>query len=86
MKIGVIIAMDKEFQRIKELLVNMTETTIDGNVFVEGHLGDNDLILHQCGIGKVNAAIGVSDLIHRYHPHLVVSTGCAGGASTDLEV
>ena len=34
MKIGVIIAMDKEFQRIKELLVNMTETTIDGNVFV----------------------------------------------------
>lgn len=86
MKIGVIIAMDKEFQRIKELLVNMTETTIDGNVFVEGHLGDNDLILHQCGIGKVNAAIGVSDLIRRYHPHLVVSTGCAGGASTDLEV
>ena len=49
-------------------------------------LGDNELVLHQCGIGKVNAAVGVSEMIRRYSPDLVVSTGCAGGGRTDMEV
>ena len=38
------------------------------------------------GIGKVNAAVGVSEMIRRYSPDLVVSTGCAGGGRTDMEV
>ena len=51
-----------------------------------GRLGDNELVLHQCGIGKVNAAVGVSELIRRYSPDLVLSTGCAGGGRTYMEV
>lgn len=86
MKIGVIIAMDKEFQRIKDLLAGVHETEAGGRLFVTGHMGANEVVLHQCGIGKVNAAIGVSELIRRFRPELVVSTGCAGGASTALEV
>ena len=86
MKIAVIVAMDKEFIRIKELLEQVEETAIGGRSYTSGRLGNNELVLHQCGIGKVNAAIGVTELIRLFNPDLVVSTGCAGGASDMLEV
>ena len=86
MKIGIIIAMDKEFRRISELLTELRTEEDGGRRFVTGRLGDKELVLHQCGIGKVNAAIGASEMIRRYHPDLVVSTGCAGGGRTDMEV
>ena len=86
MKIGIIIAMDKEFRRISELLDGLKVELDGGRKFVTGRLGDNELVLHQCGIGKVNAAIGASEMIRRYNPDLMVSTGCAGGGRTDMEV
>ena len=86
MKIGIIIAMDKEFRRISELLDGLKVEIDGGRKFVTGRLGDNELVLHQCGIGKVNAAIGASEMIRRYNPDLLVSTGCAGGGRTDMEV
>ena len=86
MKIGIIIAMDKEFRRISELLDGLKVEIDGGRKFVTGRLGDNELVLHQCGIGKVNAAIGASEMIRRYNPDLMVSTGCAGGGRTDMEV
>ena len=86
MKIGIIIAMDKEFRRISEQLDGLKVEIDGGRKFVTGRLGDNELVLHQCGIGKVNAAIGASEMIRRYNPDLMVSTGCAGGGRTDMEV
>ena len=86
MKIGIIIAMDKEFSRISELLDNLTVEESGGRSFTLGNLSGNDIVLHQCGIGKVNAAIGTTELIRRYSPQLVISTGCAGGGQTSMEV
>ena len=86
MKIGIIIAMDKEFRRISEQLDGLKVEIDGGRKFVTGRLGDNELVLHQCGIGKVNAAIGASEMIRRYNPDLMISTGCAGGGRTDMEV
>ena len=86
MKIGIIIAMDKEFRRISELLDGLDVELDGGRKFVTGTMGENELVLHQCGIGKVNAAIGTSEMIRRYNPDLLVSTGCAGGGRTDMEV
>ena len=86
MKIGIIIAMDKEFRRISELLDNLTVEESGGRSFTLGNLSGNDIVLHQCGIGKVNAAIGTTELIRRYSPQLVISTGCAGGGQTSMEV
>ena len=86
MKIGIIIAMDKEFQRIKALLADTEETVRNGRVYVTGNMGDNTLIMHQCGIGKVNAAIGATDMINAFAPDVVISTGVAGGADTNLNV
>lgn len=86
MKIGIIIAMDKEFSRVKALLASPEESVTGGRRYVTGRLGDNELVLHQCGIGKVNAAIGATEMISAFRPDAVVSTGVAGGASTALSV
>lgn len=86
MKIGIIIAMDKEFSRISGLLGNMRVEEENGRKFTTGELAGNQIVMHQCGIGKVNAAIGANELIRRYAPQLVISTGCAGGGQTDMEV
>ena len=46
MKIGIIIAMDKEFRRISELLGNLKVET-DGNwTFTTGSLGESEIVLH----------------------------------------
>ena len=86
MKIGIIIAMDKEFRRISELRDGRDVELDGGREFVTGTPGENELVLHQCGIGKVNAAIGASEMIRRYNPELLVSTGCAGCGRTEMEV
>lgn len=86
MKIGIIVAMDKEFAQLKTLATSLREEHKCGKSFIVAHIGNNDVVMMQCGIGKVNSAIGAVELITNYHPDLVVSTGVAGGADTSLEV
>ncbi len=86
MKIGIVVAMDKEFTQLKAILSQTAKEHFDHKDFVTGRLGDKEIILQQCGIGKVNAAVGTVEMIHHYHPDLIVSSGCAGGADTTLEV
>ena len=86
MKIGIIVAMDKEFAQLKAILSNTETKHFNHKDFVTGRLGDKEIILQQCGIGKVNSAIGAVEMINHYHPDLVISSGCAGGADTSLEV
>lgn len=68
MKIGVIIAMDIEYRQMRDLL--------GGDC---GRLGNNEIVLWQCGIGKVNAAVGTVRLVQEHHPDAIISTGLAGG-------
>lgn len=76
MKIGIIIAMDVEYQRMLQVLGGKPE----------GKIGANDIVLWQCGIGKVNAAIGTMNLIAQHHPDCILSTGLAGGIDASLDV
>lgn len=48
--------------------------------------GRTDIVLQKCGIGKVNAAVGATEMLRDHQPDLIVSSGCAGGASTSVEV
>lgn len=75
MKIGVIIAMDIEYRQMRDALGGDT-----------GLLGNNEIVLWQCGIGKVNAAVGTMRLVNQYHPDAIISTGLAGGIDTTMQV
>ena len=68
MKIGVIVAMDKELRQLQHLFNN------------------ENIIVEKCGIGKVNAAIGASEMIRKYQPDVIISSGCAGGNGDGINV
>lgn len=84
MKIGIIVAMEKEFTQLKSLLKDMQTQQHQHLTVITGRIGQHEIVMQQCGIGKVNAAIGAVELINHHHPHLVISSGCAGGADVSL--
>lgn len=86
MKIGIIVAMDKEFTQLKSILDNPVTERRNFKDFVLGEVGDKEIVLQKCGIGKVNSAIGAVEMVNNYHPDLVISSGCAGGADTTLNM
>nr|MBP7472878.1 5'-methylthioadenosine/adenosylhomocysteine nucleosidase [Prevotella sp.] len=86
MKIGIIVAMDKEFTQLKTLIDESDTERHNHKDFVIGNIGNNRVIMQQCGIGKVNSAIGTVELINNFHPDIIISTGCAGGADISLNV
>ena len=79
MRIGVIVAMEKELVQLRSLLK-------DERIEKRGVMDFFEIVLEQCGIGKVNSAIGAVEMIDEFHPELIISTGVAGGASTELNI
>ncbi|MDE5828420.1 MAG: 5'-methylthioadenosine/adenosylhomocysteine nucleosidase [Duncaniella sp.] len=86
MKIGIIVAMEKELNLLLHLLENKTEITVGDTTLHLGVIGANDIAITRCGIGKVNAAVGAMTLIDSIHPSLVINTGVAGGVGADAGV
>lgn len=67
MKIGILVAMDKEYKMLQSL-------------------NDDNIIVRKIGIGKVNAAVNTTQMIRDCHPDIIISSGCAGGATEKLDV
>ena len=86
MKIGIIVAMGKELALLKPLLKSPTTETVKGLNFIKGEVANNTVVALQCGIGKVNAAIGTMTMIFQYSPDMIINTGVAGGADPTLDV
>lgn len=86
MTIGVIVAMDKELAQLRTLLETSTVERKNGMDFILGDIAGKHIVLQKCGIGKVNSAVGAVEMIDHYHPDLIISSGCAGGADTSLSV
>ena len=86
MTIAIINAMHKEHEQIVALLSDVKHTSDGRFSFVEGELHGKHLVLMESGIGKVNAAVGAVELIHRYHPDALINTGVAGGIDPKLDV
>lgn len=77
--------MDKEFAQLRTLLDDCRTERRHHKDFVIGTMLGAEVILQQCGIGKVNSAIGAVEMIDCYAPDLVMSTGVAGGADVSLK-
>lgn len=86
MTIAILVAMGKELNLLLPLISDIKSETIDGFTFHSGKIGENNIVAMQCGIGKVNAAIGTLTLLNHYNPDLVINSGVAGGASQDAHV
>lgn len=84
MRIGIIVAMDTERQQLERVLGNVIPVKKGLYTYTVGRIGQNEIVLMQCGIGKVNAAIGATELCRFFEPDCVISTGVAGGIDASL--
>lgn len=78
--------MTKELNLLLPLMDNRETRKVGGTEFHLGNIGTNRVALMECGIGKVNAAIGAVTLIDTFHPDLVINTGVAAGAGENVAV
>lgn len=86
MRIGIIVAMDKELAQLRTLLGDARTESRHGMEFILGSVAGKEVVLQKCGIGKVNSAIGAVEMIDCYAPDVVVSSGVAGGADSRMSV
>lgn len=86
MKIGIIVAMESELNLLMPLIDHVRETELEGTVFHEGNIGAHQVCVMQCGIGKVNAAMGAMKLIAHFSPECVINSGVAGGTGSGAKV
>ncbi len=85
MAIAVLAAMPVEFKLIWEKMQDSQEHICAGFRFWQGKLEGKDIVLGECGIGKVNAALATQILIERFSPTVVLHSGIAGGLSSEFQ-
>lgn len=85
-KIGIIGAMELEVETLKSVLEHPAITKRAGMEFHEGTLEGVPVVVVQCGVGKVNAAMCVQILSDLYQVTHIVNTGVAGSLNAALDI
>lgn len=84
--IGIICALKIEVDGLKELMEAPEITKKAGLEFTSGKIFDKDVVLLECGMGKVNAAVGTQIMIDLFNPDVVINSGIAGSLSKNLTI
>ena len=85
-KIGIIGAMETEVAALKEQMQVSRVEKKAGMEFFEGTLEGKDVVVVQCGVGKVNAAMCVQILSDLFAVTHVINTGVAGSLNPALDI
>lgn len=85
-KIGLIGAMVEEVDKIIQHMDRRTTIIKAGLQFYEGRIHQHEVVVVQCGVGKVNAAVCSQIMIDQFHTDLVLFTGVAGALHPALDI
>ncbi len=85
-KIGIIGAMDVEVEGLKKAAQVTREKELAGMRFCEGRLGEKQVVIVKCGMGKVNAGVCAQLLISIFGVTHVINTGVAGSLDDALDI
>jgi len=86
MKLGIIAAMKIEAELIEAAMRDIVRETCGSIEYCLGKIGNTDVVLAVCGIGKVFAAICAQTMIVKYAPDAIVNTGVGGTLTKKLSV
>lgn len=84
--IGIIGAMDCEVAGIVEHMTDTEKHEIGKMMFYTGKLGEKDVVVAKCGVGKVFAAMCAQAMIISFAPSLIINTGIAGTLNSNIGV
>ncbi|QSO45947.1 5'-methylthioadenosine/adenosylhomocysteine nucleosidase [Alicyclobacillus mengziensis] len=84
--VGILAAMDEELVILVSQLLRASESQHGGVRFLTGEIEGHAVVLGQCGIGKVNAAMATTLMHMLFKPKAILNTGTAGGLRDDFEV
>ena len=85
-KLGIIGAMDVEVETLLSEMEQVASTKKAGSTFHEGVLMGLPVVLVQCGVGKVNAALCVQIMCDCFDVTHLVNTGIAGSLCAELDI
>ena len=85
-KLGIIGAMRIEVETLLDKMENVTMTKHAWSEYYEGTLEGLNVVVVQCGVGKVNAAMCAQILCSCYGVTHLVNTGIAGSLCADLDI
>ena len=84
--LGVIGAMALETDLIIQRMEDTAAETVCGIRFTRGRLEGRPVVIAQCGIGKVYAALCAALMVQRYAPALLMNIGVAGALTPGLDI
>ena len=84
--IGIIGAMETEVAALKEAMETGRTEVISDMTFHEGLLHGREVVVVQCGVGKVNAAICTQTLIREFGATHIINTGVAGSLNNQIDI
>lgn len=85
-KYGIIAAMKEEMQEIKKIMQEIEKIKIKELIFFKGKINNNNVILVEAGIGKVNAARVTQLMIDKFEIEEIINVGSAGSANNELKI
>lgn len=84
--LAVIGALEEEVDLIEAAMTVSGRQTHAGIETVRGEFGAVEIVLAQCGVGKVNATICTQMLIDLYRPRALIFSGVAGGLLPNMAI
>ena len=85
-KIGIITAIQEEFSVIEELMSNVEIINKYNFKIYSGIINNKEVVLVQCGVGKVNSARTTQILIDTFEIEYIINVGVAGSLNEKLEI
>lgn len=85
-KLGIIGAMTVEVETLKSAMTDLTVAQKAGMEFYDGILEGLPVVVVQCGVGKVNAAMCAQVLCDCFNVTHLVNTGIAGSLCSELDI
>ena len=85
-KLGIIGAMSVEVETLKSEMKNLNVVQKSGMEFYDGVLENLNVVVVQCGVGKVNAAMCAQILCDCFNVTHLVNTGIAGSLCAELDI
>ena len=84
MKIGLLIAIERELEAFLASGEERTEETVAGKTVYHTRMEGHDVYALQSGCGEIDAASGTTLLIVRYGCEMVVNFGVAGALAVQV--